>query len=272
MTFKKVVPIVPEGGNTKTPSSTKINPAKRWCFTLNNYNEDEYCSICSTIKALCSKGIIGREIGESGTPHLQGYIEFKSKARPKSKFSVQKIHWEKCKGSREENIAYCSKSDKDAWTHGLEKPYTVEIPELYDWEKYVINILEDEPDDRSINWLWEEEGCAGKTTFCKYVFMHYERVVVLSGKASDMKNCILEYYNTNAYLPRVVLIDIPRSTNTDFLSYQGIEEIKNMFFYSGKYEGGMVCGRPPHMFVFANEAPNTMKCSQDRWKIKYIAD
>jgi hypothetical protein len=85
-----------------------------------------------------------------------------------------------------------------------------------------------------------------------------------------MKNCVLSYYETNNRLPKIVLIDIPRSTNTDFLSYQGIEEIKNMFFFSGKYEGGMVCGKPPHMFIFANEYPNTNKCSQDRWKIKNI--
>lgn len=260
---KNVVPTVPEGGNTKTPS---VNPAKRWCFTLNNWTEDDFCSICSTIKAKCSIGVIGKEVGEQGTPHLQGYIEFKTKSRPKSKFKCSKIHWEKCKGNREQNVAYCEKDD-DVWYHGLEPPYKVKIKDFYDWEKYVIDILAEEPNDRTINWIWEHKGNAGKTTFCKWVFQNYANVICLSGKASDMKNAVIEYQKDWGILPKVVLIDIPRSTNTDFLSYQGIEEIKNMFFYSGKYEGGMVCGKPPHMIIFANEAPNYEKCSRDRWKV-----
>lgn len=268
---KNVVPTVPEGGNTKTPSVKKVNPAKRWCFTLNNWSKDDFCSICSTIKDKCSIGIIGKEIGEQGTPHLQGYIEFKTKARPKSKFECDKIHWEKCKGNREENITYCSKDD-DVWYHGLEPPYKVEIKEFYKWETKIIEKLNEEPDDRTINWIWESNGCAGKTTFCKWVYLNYDNVIVLSGKAADMKNAIIEYKKTQGILPKIILIDIPRSTNTEFLSYQGIEEVKNMFFYSGKYEGGMVCGKPPHLFIFANEQPWTHKCSKDRWKIINVAN
>lgn len=275
----KVVPTVPEGGNTISPSvkakpskKKTISPAKRWSFTLNNYTDEDFCSICSTIRAKCSIGIIGKEIGEEcGTPHLQGYLEFKSKTRPLTHFKTSKIHWEKSKGNRKDNITYCSK-DGDVWYHGIQKPYTLTIDNFYDWENYVLDILKNEPDDRSIHWIWEQSGCAGKTTFCKYIFMNYENAIVLSGKASDMKNAIIDYQNTNSCLPKIVLIDIPRSTNTDFLSYQGIEEIKNMFFYSGKYEGGMVCGAPPHLFVFANEPPNKTKCSADRWRIKFIGD
>ncbi|AXH74034.1 MAG: putative viral replication protein [Circoviridae sp.] len=269
----KSVPAVPAcsgGGNTITPPPlSKISPAKRWCFTLNNYSDMQFCSICSTIESKCSIGIIGKEIGESGTPHLQGYLEFKSKTRPFSHFKDNKIHWEKSKGSRQDNLDYCSK-DGDVWRHGIDAPYELSIAKFYPWQKDVLDTIQKEANDRTINWIWESNGCAGKTTFCKYIFMNYDKVVVLSGKASDMKNCIIDYKNTNNCLPKIVLIDIPRSTNCDFLSYQGIEEIKNMFFYSGKYEGGMVCGKPPHMFVFANEEPNRAKCSEDRWNIKYI--
>jgi len=266
--FHSVPPCSKEGGNTKTPSSTP-NPAKRWCFVLNNYTEDEFCSICSKIKAMCSIGIIGKEIGEQGTPHLQGYFEFRKKTRPMTHFHNLRIHWEKCKGNRQSNIDYCSK-DGDIWVHGIDKPFVQEISELYYWEQDIIDIISEEPDDRTINWYWDQDGCAGKTTFCKYIFTHFDGVVVLSGKASDMKNCIVQYKLTNNVLPKIVLIDIPRSTNTEFLSYQGIEEIKNMFFYSGKYEGGMVCGKPPHLFIFANESPKLSKCSLDRWNINRV--
>ena len=52
-----------------------------------------------------------------------------------------------------------------------------------------------------------------------------------------------------------------------YLSWCGIEEIKDMFFYSGKYEGGMVCGENPHVIIFANEEPPLEKMSNDRWRV-----
>ena len=59
-----------EGGNTNSPSSLskkQISPAIKWCFTLNNYTDDELSSICSIVPSYCSKAIIGKEIGESNT-------------------------------------------------------------------------------------------------------------------------------------------------------------------------------------------------------------
>lgn len=94
-------------------------------------------------------------------------------------------------------------------------------------------------------------------------------MVTLSGKGTDMKNGIVQYKANTHVLPSVVLINIPRS-KSGFLSYTGMEEIKDMYFYSGKYEGGMVCGPNPHVFVFANCEPDYEKMSEDRWKVHEI--
>ena len=51
------------------------------------------------------------------------------------------------------------------------------------------------------------------------------------------------------------------------ISYDGIEEIKDMMFYSGKYEGGMVVGKCPRFIVFANNPPIFEKMSADRWRV-----
>jgi len=54
--------------------------------------------------------VYGREVGESGTPHLQGYIAFKERQRL-SKIArwVPRAHWEPMISTPEEASAYCKK-------------------------------------------------------------------------------------------------------------------------------------------------------------------
>ena len=54
------------------------------------------------------------------------------------------------------------------------------------------------------------------------------------------------------------------------MSYEAFENLKDMIFYSGKYEGGMICGNCPHLFIFSNFHPDCEKMSVDRWNIKEI--
>ena len=54
--------------------------------------------------------IIGDEIGESGTPHLQGYIQFSSPTSFNTiKHHIPQGHIEKAKGNARQNFEYCSK-------------------------------------------------------------------------------------------------------------------------------------------------------------------
>lgn len=251
----------------------QIAPAKKWCFTLNNYTAEEKAIISSIVPDKCTNVIIAEEIGESGTPHLQGYVEFKIKCRPLKILPIDRIHWEKAKGNIEQNYTYCSKEGKVFLTSGNYRlPKAVKIlndDELYGWQKDIISIIEQEPNDRTIYWFWSEEGCIGKTTFCKYLTVRHG-AICLHGKGADVRNGVCDYLKNQGRTPDIVLFPIPRSTNTDYLSYEALENIKDMYFYSGKYEGGMVCGNSPHLFVFANEEPDTSKCSKDRWVIRNI--
>ena len=95
----------------------RINPAKAWCFTLNNYTENEYGALVQLFSSVADKYffIVGKEVGASGTPHLQGYIEKKTgRFRPLPMFEVKRnntqcMHFEKAKGNRAQNYKYCSK-------------------------------------------------------------------------------------------------------------------------------------------------------------------
>ena len=57
----------------------QIAPAKKWLFTLNNWeNDGENNSEILQTKALVEVPLLifQSEVGENGTPHLQGYLEF----------------------------------------------------------------------------------------------------------------------------------------------------------------------------------------------------
>ena len=62
--------------------------------------------------------IAGKEVGEEGTPHIQGYVQFKAQtAFSTIKGFISRAHIEIARGTPEENIAYCSK-DGDYIEHG----------------------------------------------------------------------------------------------------------------------------------------------------------
>lgn len=87
---------------------TEVANHRDWCFTLNNWTESEYNEIVNyKYKYL----IIGKEVGQQGTPHLQGYIEFNSGKQLKvlKKHLCERIHWEPRKGTKVQALEYCKK-------------------------------------------------------------------------------------------------------------------------------------------------------------------
>jgi len=92
---------------------------KRWCFTLNNYNGSDLDNCRQFIEINCRYGIVGEEVGESGTPHLQGFINCRESydlASLKIKLG-SKFHFERARGTDSENRRYCSK-DGQYWESG----------------------------------------------------------------------------------------------------------------------------------------------------------
>ena len=69
---------------------------------------------------------------------------------------------------------------------------------------------------------------------------------------------------------RDLIFDLPRDDKT--ISYSLLEELKDGFIFSGKYEGGIREIAIPHIIVMANYLPDTTKLSLDRWKIQELKD
>lgn len=251
----------PKLGNTK-----QVSPARKWCFTLNNYTIEDILDI----EKVGSSNIyvFGEETAPTtGTKHLQGYIEFKKKCRPKNLFINQNIHWEIAKGTREQNYIYCTKENK--FKTNIEPPETIEYDEPYGWQLNVVEEIKKKPDPRKIYWYWENIGGKGKSSLARYLCIKHG-AIILSGKVTDMKYGIVQYHMKHKKYPKIIIIDIPRSIDVDYLSYTGIEEIKNGTFFCPKYESDMVIMNRPHIIIFSNDEPSTEKMSADRWVITNI--
>lgn len=89
-----------------------IMVSRCYCFTLNNYTDEDVEQLSAATMPVKAIGW-GREVGESGTPHLQGYLELTKPMRiaglKKLGGAYAKMHLETRRGSREEAIAYCGK-------------------------------------------------------------------------------------------------------------------------------------------------------------------
>lgn len=88
------------------------NPKSRmWCFTLNNYSDDDVARLKALDLEALRYTCVGKEVGDSGTPHLQGFLYFKSAVRLTTVKRVvgDRAHCEIAKGNLEQNFTYCTK-------------------------------------------------------------------------------------------------------------------------------------------------------------------
>lgn len=164
---------------------------KNWVFTLNNYTSQQE----EVIRNKQQEGIIkyvryGKEIAPTtGTPHLQGYIQFTKKitlSSIKKKLGINSIHLKPAMGTLEDNIKYTGKDGditeygeptrerqrtdlrtlKEKVKQGLSMEQIIDDCENYQQLKYVELLKKHakmpEPMKRTIKWYYGSTGC-GKT-------------------------------------------------------------------------------------------------------------
>lgn len=98
--------------NPKPEPKSGPNQGRHWVFTWNNYDDDFRTKLVHASDELVRYEVYQEEIGEQGTPHIQGYVEF---ARPVRLAALKKwlpsAHWEARLGTRDQARAYCMKDD-----------------------------------------------------------------------------------------------------------------------------------------------------------------
>jgi hypothetical protein len=285
--------------------------AKHWSFTLNNYTQQTLDLLSTPINGV-DYLIFGKEIGESGTPHLQGTVCFQSRKRLPQVISI--IGQAHCSVTRflTQSIEYCKKDgdvtewgitpltgSKDEKRSDLEEfkasvkegvSSLTELRELHSnvcaqYPRFVKEYIEDlkekfkvpchplrawqadlnatllhEPDCRTIIFVIDKTGNQGKSWFARYYDdIHDNAQIIVPGKKADMAFTIAEN--------RVFFLDCPRSKQGDFIQYDFLEELKNGYVFSGKYESRVKKFKVPHVVVLMNETPDMLKLSADRYKI-----
>lgn len=261
-------------GNTNF-SSMPTTETQRiyWCFTLNNPEDGEL----DTLLEGSEKYVYQLEAGdEEKTPHYQGFVKLKKRARFNTvKDLCPRAHIEATKGSAMDNYAYCTKRDgvlAGPWIKGYRKPVKnpLDGKTLRPFQQDILDLIDTEPDGRTIHWYWDANGNTGKSSLAKHICLtRSHQALYVGGKAADMKYAICKFLENVENDLQIVLIDIPRTAG-QYLSYTGIEEIVNGIFFSGKYEATMQTFNPPHVICFANFMPAMENISLDRWDIVNI--
>lgn len=274
--------------------------SRRWCFTLNNYDTQEYEVLKKFILEKTKFYILAKEKGDiKETPHLQGYIEFNNPIEFNSiKKLNDRLHIEKAKGTRQQNIDYCSKENnfiikklsksnvalprtcKKISKEEQKKQFLKDVENLvleqeynnvtwYQWQLDIIKICESKPDNRKIHWYWEPKGNVGKTFLFKFLAIKFT-CIICDGKKNDIFNQVKLSFD-NFKMPSIILMDIPRYNN-DFINFGVLETLKNGILYSGKYEGEKIIFPIPIVICFSNEPPDKSNMSLDRWDVHRIDD
>ena len=249
------------------PTKPRVNLSKTWCFTWHEWDMDHLDHILDQLKDENIKYIIGEESGSEGeTRHLQGYLEAPKRIRPIEYLKWPKeVHWEQRKGSRADNCKYCSKEGGKVHSWGLRPIRPLKIVKPTGWQELVVDLVEKEPDDRTIYWFWEDTGKRGKTQLARYL-CHTQGAIYLQGAKRHVLATAYQHPECDCFI-----FGLPR-TCEDYVSYESLEALKDGLFHSGfgTDATGMCLRNPPHIVVLANFSPERTKLSEDRWHVREI--
>lgn len=258
------------GGNTSNPPSAGKTQLCRWVFTLpqciSGRKVAEVAEVAGVLSDIAKEYYFQLEKAPTtGMLHYQGCLSLKDR---QSFLQVKNVlpggaHLEPCRDWFA-SIKYCQKEESrldGPWSHlsppGNKFPHQLMRANLYLWQVAVLGWLMQEPDNRTINWIYDLTGGNGKTAFALHMYDNHNAIIFNTGKDTD----IAFAYSGQ----KIVIFDYMRSKM--HVSYQVLEAMKNGYLFSGKYESKVKRFASPHILCLANWKPDFKQMSADRWKL-----
>jgi len=250
-----------------------MSRSRNFCFTLNNYSEADLERL---LDVDCKYVVIGKEIGENGTNHLQGYFSFNlQKTLAACKKVDGRAHWEICKGLPSQNRAYCIKDgdftekgsipadpskkgegEKRRWEDAFEAvrdnrisdvPADIKCRNLKSIEYAVLRQAQSERpslvnlEKLDNEWHWGQPDC-GKSEAAE-----------LTGQTFWRKPARSKWYCGYQFQDIMCIDDIdPESKNTA----QFLKLLADKYPLTVEYKGGSMLVRPKRIFVSSNYHPS----------------
>lgn len=211
--------------------------------------------------------------------HYQGYVNVDTKIRPLTlggRLGVQfpGIYVAPASDAGREALRrYCMKAETRVAGPWADKPlakeYTGKDLPLGRWRPWQQRIIDEVSvectDDRTINWIYDEQGNVGKSKLVKYLTWKNLALPMTLCDVKDGAHMVVKEGERPSYF-----FDIPR-TKTKKVSmdemYSLVESIKNGVVISPKYDGGKLIMDPPHVWVMSNWKPDVTKMTDGRFKV-----
>ena len=136
--------------------------------------------------------------------------------------------------------------------------------ELLPWQEELVGEIRNvRGSDRVVTWIVDTPGGAGKSLMCQWLLSQG-----VFGKGILFQDLD---YRTNSYLynsERLVMFGIPRTTTPTDLRF--VEDVKNGYLISTKYECSKKIFPSPVVIIFANDYHVKTLLSLDRWNVFHI--
>lgn len=248
-----------------------------WFFTLNNYTPEETQKVRDYLGE-CRWGVFGREVGDSGTPHLQGAFVLthrRTMESVKRLLQVQRIHLEPMGGTAKEAAVYCKKegdfeefgeiplqgkrSDLEgihrAWGEGSSVRTVADMcvsPQQFRTMEYLMKYRPRRrvPESPEVIWIYGDAG-AGKTHTANEIAME---------KAAGNEDLIWWRHQNGAWAegyhdqPIAILDDI----DADTYDFKHLLRLTDKWHYTVAVKGSSATWMAKTVIITSLDAPETL--------------
>lgn len=257
------------------PTSVPAAKVRNVCFTFNNYSDEDVAPLLKLSEGV-NYLIFSKEVADTGTPHLQGYIEFENpRATGKGWANLKKLigncHFEVRRGTAKQASDYCEFADyptcqvKNEWVYkfgeisrqGSRTDWAQATQEILSGRE-VVEVIQEQPQllpairaleslkkmsiqplerEVRVTWLYGPPG-SGKT---RWVWSNYPEVYSKpSGQWWD------GYNGEDTLLLDDFDADIP---------FAELLKVLDRYKYRVQVKGGFVGARWTNVFITTNNPP-----------------